>query len=88
MNEHIKRAAADNLFTQEELDDVLKLGQDICDYIEKCCTKLQLDGGIRAGVDHILRNSALPLLSRRPKELIVSMEHDRRPSEPSTSGGG
>lgn len=66
----IERAAREDLFTREELDEVLKLGTDICDYIEKCRTGLQLDGGIRAGVDYLLRNHALPLLARRPKELV------------------
>ena len=70
----LERAADASLFTREELDDVLALGTEICDYIERCRTGLQLDGGIRAGVDHILRNGALPLLSRRPKELLSAAE--------------
>lgn len=69
MGERIERAASDKLFTSEELTSVLKLGDEICDYIERCRTDLRLDGGIRSGVDHILRQKALPMLAQRPKEL-------------------
>lgn len=68
--ERLERAASDELFTKEELDAVLALGEQICDYIERCRTGLHLDGGIRAGVEHMLRRGALPLLARRPKELL------------------
>lgn len=70
----LERAADDKLFTSEELTAVLQLGEELCDYIERCrrSDRLQLDGGIRAGVDHILRTKAMPMLAQRAKALLAA----------------
>lgn len=52
------------VYQLEELELVAKLAEDICDYIERCRTGLQLEGGIRAGVHHHLREKMLPLMGR------------------------
>lgn len=63
----VSRESREDLFGGEELAAANKLGGAICDYIERCRTGLQIDGGIRAGVDSIIRKEALPWLSQRPK---------------------
>lgn len=67
----LERAASDKLFTDEELRLAFRLGEEICDYIERCRPDVRLPGAIRAGVDHIVRERALPMLSKRPKELLT-----------------
>lgn len=69
----LERAADAELFTQEELRSVNGLGDEVCDYIERCRTKLALDGGIRAGVDHHIRQKVLPMLAARAKELLAAL---------------
>lgn len=68
----LERAADAESFTQEELRAVNGLGDVVCNYIERCRTKLALDGGIRAGVDHHIRQKVLPMLAARAKELLAS----------------
>ena len=60
------RLVVDSIYSGEELTAVGKIADEVFDYVERCRTGLQLEGGIRAGVDHIIRNAALPLLSQRP----------------------
>lgn len=67
MQTAITRESREDLFSGEELAAANKLGDEVCDYIERCRTDLHLDGAIRAGVDHIIRKTALPWLSQRPK---------------------
>lgn len=76
----VERAANGELFTLEELEAVNKLGDVVCDYIERCRTKLQLDGGIRAGVDGHLRKAVLPMLSSRARA-VLSLLPSRGESE-------
>lgn len=70
----ITRESRDGLYSGEELNAVNALGDLVCDYIERCRTKLQLDGAIRAGVDHHIREKVLPMLSQRPKLIAASLK--------------
>lgn len=78
----VSRESADNLFGGEELAAASKLGDDICDYIERCRTGLQLDGAIRAGVDHMIRKDALGWLAQRPKIIAEAVRRAPAPAAP------
>ena len=52
------------VFKAEELESVARLAEEICDYVERCRTGLQLEGAIREGVHYKLREKILPLMGR------------------------
>lgn len=55
----------DDLFTREELEAAYSISKKVIEYIELCRPDFRIDGGVAAGIDHIIRTDALPLLSMR-----------------------
>lgn len=66
----LERAADAELFTGEELDTVYQISIAVVEYIEKARPSIKFDGGVMAGIDHTIRSRVLPLLAKRPKELL------------------
>jgi hypothetical protein len=65
----LTRAASDGVYDSAELREMLATSKEIADYVERA-TGRNIDGAIRGGIDHILRERMLPFLSRRPKDLL------------------
>jgi hypothetical protein len=74
VSEEALQRAASNLYSGDELVEISTLAEEVCDYIERCLSgdKLQLDGAIRGGVQHIVGRVAVSLLTRRARAIIQS----------------
>lgn len=70
--ERLTRAATDGSYAGEELRDMLAAAAEVADYIERA-TGRRIDGAIRSGIDHIMRERMLPFLTRRPKDLLRAL---------------
>jgi hypothetical protein len=72
----IERTARAGVFSGEEIQAMLATGLDVATYIERACS-IKISGAILTGIESILRDRMLPMLSERPRAVLALLRQGK-----------